>query len=244
MLALRHFVCLFIFFHLSVTASTAQQNDSLIYTAAFNNASALFKNIIKENSQLYYGSEYVFSNHNIIGFPFFYADSLVNADISYDHILYKNVPAYYDIVLDKIVIKDFNGQYYIQLLSEKTDSFFITGNMFINFDSASTNHFPLKSGFYEKLFYGDNFIVFVKRQKVEDNYISEGVSQTKYVQYNYYFLKRGNVFYKIENENDLLNLLDDKKSLVEKYIRTNKINFKKEFENSLVQTLSYYIQIK
>jgi hypothetical protein len=43
----------------------------------------------------------------------------------------------------------------------------------------------------------------------------------------------------------LMTVLKDKKDLLKKFIRKNKLSFKQEhFENSLIQTIIYYQEIK
>ncbi len=242
------FVSFIFFFYLnlgSINCIQAQEpQDSLVYASAVNNLSKLFEMSVNENMHLYNGSEYVFSGHNIQGVPYFNSDSLINAVISYNNVVYRDVPAYYDLTTDKIIIKDEYQQFFIQLLSEKVDSFSLAQHVFINIDSAKANHFLFKPGFYERLYNSDELSLFARREKAIENYIVEGVAQSKFVQYDHYFIKKDGIFYAIEGKNELLNLLDDKKDALEKYIRKDKINFKKDLENSLTQTVTYYSEIK
>jgi hypothetical protein len=48
----------------------------------------------------------------------------------------------------------------------------------------------------------------------------------------------------VESRGALLDLLKDKKDLLKKYIRINKLDFNRDWEGSLVKTAAYYAQIK
>ena len=52
------------------------------------------------------------------------------------------------------------------------------------------------------------------------------------------------VYYSVDGKNALLDVLKDKKDDLKKYIRTNKLNFKKNLESSLVLVTIYYSQLK
>ena len=48
----------------------------------------------------------------------------------------------------------------------------------------------------------------------------------------------------MDGKSGLLNEFSDQEDELKKYIRTNKLNFKKDLENSMVLTTIYYSQLK
>jgi hypothetical protein len=48
----------------------------------------------------------------------------------------------------------------------------------------------------------------------------------------------------MQDKNSLLDVLKDQKDVLKKYIRANKLNFKKNTETSLLLTTIYYSQLK
>jgi hypothetical protein len=63
------------------------------------------------------------------------------------------------------------------------------------------------------------------------------------LQVNTWFLVIGGRTFKVDNETALLEALHDKKSLLKKYIQSNSLRFKKQFEKALIQTVTYYHQL-
>jgi len=71
-----------------------------------------------------------------------------------------------------------------------------------------------------------------------------GSEEAKYIQYNNYFVRFKNVYYPIDGKSSLLEVLKDENEALRKYIRANKLNFKKDPESALVLSATYYSQLK
>ncbi len=216
-----------------------QSGDTSIYKASHDSVISLYQNRMNEKMQLYNGSQYSFIGHGVKGFPYFETDSPVVASISYNNILYYSVPVHYDIVKDVIFIKDYYQNFYIQPVPEKVDSFSFSNAVFIRLSNNDSNGILINPGFYQRLYNG-HLVLYAKREKVESQNIDEGISGLKYFEYSTYYAEKNGIFYKIENEHILLDLLNDKKDALKKFIRENKLDFKKDFENSLIKTIAYY----
>ena len=189
------------------------------------------------DSRLYNGYEYIRNGTPAKGFPFFDSDSLQTATLSYDGILYRNFPLEYDLVLDRVVIRDYSGKTLISLISEKVDDF-----------SVGTHHFQYISGnapspgFYEVLLSSDHVSLLARRQK-RLLFPSNREDQPRYDQLNFYYLRLGDRFYPVDGENALLDVLKDKKDALKKYIRENKVRFKHQLQTALTLTTAYYMQL-
>ena len=71
-----------------------------------------------------------------------------------------------------------------------------------------------------------------------------GSEESKYIQYNNYFIRLHDVYYAVDGKSSLLEILKDQEDVLKKYIRTNKLNFKKNLESALVLSVIYYSQLK
>ncbi len=216
--------------------------DSIFLAKAVDHISSVYKSGAGSGLGLYVGSEYIASGHNVEGFPFFGSDSVFTGDIRYNGNMYSQVPLQYDLVMGAVVTKQFAQGFNMQLVSEKIDSFYLDGHWFIHFRSADTNETALKAGFYEKLF-SDKITVYAKKEKELKLSLNAADQTAKYVQYNKYYIEKGNIFYAVYNEQSLVDVLKDKRESLKKFNRQSKLNFKKDFENSIIQTATYYSQI-
>jgi hypothetical protein len=147
---------------------------------------------------------------------------------------------YYNIVSDELITNNYAHNAFIVLSPEKVDSFVIQHHVFVPLTSDKYNHLE-KDGYYDQLYAGEPGL-YAKREK--RFVVGSGSEETKYIQHDDYFIKLKNVFYAVDGKSALLDVLKDQQDLLKKYIRTNKLNFKKELESSLVLTTIYYSQLK
>jgi hypothetical protein len=196
-----------------------------------------------DDSRLYNGYEYIRNGTPAKGFAFFDSDSLLAGTLSYDGILYRDIPMEYDLVQDQLVINDYTGKALISLIAGKIDHFSI-GPHYFRYLVADKTASPLpKTGFYEVLFASGSITLLARREK-KLVFPSNRDDLARYYQENYYFLRVGDRFYRVDGKDDLLDAFKDKKDALKKYIRKNKIRFSKQLEKALIQTAGYYLQIR
>ncbi|HLZ85775.1 MAG TPA: hypothetical protein VKQ52_00990 [Puia sp.] len=196
-----------------------------------------------QDSRLYNGYEYIRNGTHAQGFPFFGIDSLQPGTLVYDGILHRDIAMEYDLVLDKLVIPDYTGKALISLISEKVDRFTIGPHAFRYFPAQPTTSSLPKQGFYEELLGRDSVALLARREK-KLVFPSSQDEQAKYEQSNSHFLLIGNRSARVADESSLLDMLKDKKDMLKKYIRDNHIRFKKDLENALIATTSYYLKLR
>ena len=63
------------------------------------------------------------------------------------------------------------------------------------------------------------------------------------INFVHYLIQKNETLYPAESENSILLLLKDKNDELKKYIRVNKIKFKKQFELSAIKVINYYNQL-
>jgi hypothetical protein len=221
----------------SGTAHSQASTDTM-----FSESVASFRNIyfqeIQGNARLYQGSKYDVNDKRADGFPYFQADVIRQGTISLQGIRYAPINLYYDLTSDAVVIFNYLHDDMISLDTDKIDSFTIGRHLFIPLDKL--NGLPVK-GFYEQVYAGDPGL-YVRRTK--KFHFGTGNQESRYVEKNDYYIHVRNIFYKCENRSDMLGILSDQSDALKKFIRTDKIDFKEDFESAIMAWLMYYTGLK
>jgi hypothetical protein len=203
---------------------------------------ALFKNTVKENIGLYNGGEYLYSGHNVKGFPYFKSADILQGSVYYDDNLYNNVSMYYDLVSKQLVILDYTKNFPVALISSKVKYFIIDNNRFFNASISNDLPLPLDDGFYQVL-YNNKTSVYAKKEK-QLVLAPKDENENHYKEFDYYFIYADNKLYKADNKKTVLNAFGKRKNELKKYIHANKVSFKKNFEDALIKVSTYYDQIE
>jgi hypothetical protein len=199
------------------------------------------KNIIGENSFIYYGKEYTGYDHQLEGDPYFLTDTMVASSVYYNGASFHDLRMLYNINLDAIIIYNPFKKQMISLPSEKIDSFQFLGRVFIWLATDSSTMNSLKTGFYDRAYSG-NSSVFIRQLK----FIIQPINPrdpSRFVQKTSYFIRRKGKYFPIESQNELLNVFQDKKKQVMKYLHSNKLRYRKNAANTLVKAAQFYDQL-
>jgi hypothetical protein len=194
------------------------------------------------DSRLFNGYEYIRNGIPAKGFPFFASDSLERGSLCYDGILYPEIPLEYDLVQDKVIIHDLAGKALISLISEKVGYFTIGTHRFRYVEATSTMEDAPGPGFYEVLYVSGPLTLFARHEK-QLQFPTSSNDQARYYATSHYFLNTNDRFYRVDGIDALVKALQDKRDALKKYIRENKIHFKKQPEAALIQVTAYYRQI-
>jgi hypothetical protein len=215
--------------------SSSQQN-------AFNNAKALFQASLGPQSPLYNGPEYYFYDPLIKGNAYFMdVNAFTPGSVFYDGALYTGAPMLYDLYSDKVVILLYNHFSKFSLLNERVKSFDFLDHHFINInaDTISNKTSGISSGFYDELYNGKTEVL-VKRSKSIQSNTGTLASERFFSPAVEFYFKKNNIYYKISGQRSLLDVLKDKKKLVQQYIRTSQIKFHRDPEDAMVKIATYY----
>jgi hypothetical protein len=215
-------------------------NDSLAYKESISGLDRIYLSEIKDNAQIYHGTQYIRNGEKALGFPYFESDSMLKGSVNYLGNAYSDVNLYYNLVTDEIIIPNYLRDAQIVLPFGKVDSFTVGPHFFISISVKQFNGVS-EDGFYERLSTGEP-AMYVRR--VKKLVTGTGSEENKYIQYNTYYLRKNNVFYMVDNKKTFLELLSDREDQLKKFIRSNKLKFKKDLESSLVLTTLYYSQLK
>jgi hypothetical protein len=236
--------CIFLFFFCLLKADAQlSSQDSIIDVQTKDSVVALFNNTIKGNIGLYNGSEYLYGGHNVKGFPYFKSEDVLKGTVLYDDILYNDVPMRFDLTTNELIILDYTKNFPIKLITSKLDYFVIDSSRFIN--SANNYGIPLPqtTDFYEVLYHNKSTVLARKeKQLILSSKLDENDSH--YIEFDWYYIYANDKLYKVDNEKSVLNVFEEKKTDVKKFIKANDLSFKKNFESAVIRTAAYYDQLK
>ena len=220
---------LLLFLLLSSTWLHAQTNlaDSTILTFAEANARAIYKNRIVDNVHLYEGVDYKPYQGRNDQHPYFNINWSVGS-VFYNGSLYTEEEILYDILNDKVIIQDYFGGSFIQLVSEKVDYFYLDGHKFVWIADPT-----IKAGFYD-LLVDDVIKLYVRRSKEFKQVISASEVVDEFKEINKYYLVRNNTFYPIKNKRSVRTVLSDYEEKINQLIRDQNLQFRDSFEESVI----------
>ena len=222
----------------------AQEQDSAVFAESIHKAVSIYHQSLTPETGLYNGLEYVAFSYTIKnGNPFWMSSKFNTGSVTYDGVFYENVSLLYDLVKRVVIVNQPLYYYNVQLISEKVSSFSLLGHNFIRLEEDSAGKSPIRTGFYDVLY--QNRISLLKRtdRKInEELTASEGIIRTIDESINY-FIQQNNQFYYVNSKGELLDILKNRKKELSQFIKKNKLNFRKDKENSLIKTIAYYNEI-
>jgi hypothetical protein len=239
---LSFFVFTGIFFQLiCIPRLEAQQlTDTMSLNSLVTNINHVYLDEIGNNAQIYHGREFIRNGQKAIGFPFYESDNMMTGTISYQGEIYPDRNLYYNLVSDQLIINNHAHNALISLSPEKVDSFMIGSHVFVPLYAGKAGGLE-KDGFYEQLVSGEPAL-YARREK--RLVVGTGSEETRYIQYNSYFIHMNHEFSPVDGKSALLDVFKDREDELKKYIRSNKINFRKNLESSLVMVTNYYSRLK
>jgi len=195
----------------------------------------MFYKSVNESSHLFNGTEYIMYDQHIKGDPYFIPDVSPGA-VFYDGTLYKNVPMLYELINGRLVIRQYNNGVLINLINEKVGYFNLYNHQFIHIvpDSGNT---VITNDFYDRIYNG-NVALYVRRQKIM--FEDPSTYERSFIITDRYFMHKNNMWYPIHSQGDMLALFKEKKKDITKYLRQNKIKYKKDPENAMIKMAEYY----
>jgi hypothetical protein len=163
--------------------------------------------------------------------------------VYYDGKLYREEGIRYDIAEDELIIIDFYGNFPLKLVKNKVDFFTLAGHRFVRLSAADTSSVNT-SGFFDEIYKDVSAGVYVKRQKRLEMLLGTETDKRNYKQFDQYYIEMNNVFYPVAGERDLLSVMKDKKTEIKKFIRKEKISFKKMTDEAVKSVVAYYTILK
>lgn len=219
--------------------SQFSQNDSVIESAAYNNAVNQYHAYLKPEPGLFRGKRYhEYAFQLMEGQPYFGDGKGHKGTALYDSVLYKDLMLWYDMVKDQVIIPSPFGAYKLYLINNKIECFTIEDHSFVRL-SDSLNPTAPRNGFYEQLYKGRISLLKKNKKVLRDNLELSGVRQ--YIDSSLsYYIKKGDTYYSVHNKKSLSYALKDRSKELNKFIRQNKLSIRKDLEISLIKVSVWY----
>ena len=202
---------------------------------------ALYRNTIGQGNRFYDGTEYMGYVMRPKGHPFFESDRMQFAEVSYEGVLYSD-SIQYDLVDDAIIVKSYDGAYSLRMVDEKIGSFKLNDHLFVRLGASTDSTDEMPPGFYEQLYNGKS-AVFVRHKKQVNTTTIQSEVFSEYVQYDTYFVRKGNEYYRVHTNKTLLGAFNEKKSELRRFLREQQLDFKKDPTNTTRKAAEFFDQI-
>jgi hypothetical protein len=222
---------------LFATCLPAQQpgNDSTVNTA---NAIRVYQQFLYPEKDLYNGRQYIaYASTLYKGHPYFQSPERIEGNIFYDGVLYEQVPMQHDIVKNLVLIEEPYKKFTIELQNEKI-GWFTIGNTRFTHIKAIPGKTGIPEGFYQTIYDGNTILLKKDSKVITEKLELKVVLSIQEIQD--YFIKKNGSYYPVDDRSSILKVLKDKKNELTQYIRKSNIDFKTNFEESLISTLVYY----
>lgn len=224
----------------STTVATSQSTfaDTVSIHNSASRIIAVYKDSLKQNLRIYDGYEFTGGYRRSAGHPFFEFDQPQPGTILYEGTEYSNVLLAYDLSRDEVITVNPVSNQNIKLITSKIGRFQIGDHSFISLsDESGSTGFP-GEGFYE-LLYDNDVSVLAKRKKwLRESARAE--ESSRFLQSATYFIKKDNTFHEISSKRSLLRLIDDKKAEAAKFMQKEKLDFKKDPEQTIMRVMEFY----
>ncbi|WP_148233536.1 hypothetical protein [Pseudopedobacter saltans] len=173
------------------------------------------------------------------GHTLFYDSRYTTGTVIYNGLTYNNIMLLYDLVLDQLVLLNLDKAGGIMIPSDHIDEFSLHNHTFINLKPGKTQVAGIDPGYYDLLYSGTKDLL-VKRTKK----ITETIGQHKVVrtvsQRDKYYLLKDTTYIPVKSKNDFLKQLSETRQQNQLFIKQQRLNFRKEKENSMVELLKFH----
>ncbi len=229
--------------HLPVLGQQPNVDTTFVH-AAYNHAVALYHGAIGNQAIIYNGAQYIGYPFKFeTGHPYFLADQNHPGNIVYEQVAFPNLELRYNMVADIVVLVQSNR--WIQLASSQISAFTVANHQFIKVEPDNNFKNTPSVGFYEVLYQQQTSVLKKEIKKIKEDVRlpPEGVVRYIYSNTSYYILNNQQYF-KIRNKRSMVKAMADKKQAIDKYIRTNRLKYKSNPEQTLTAVAAYYDEIK
>lgn len=230
-----------LFFSSGILAQ-ASLSDTAFQRTAKARILQLYRDSVNQNLRLYDGFEFTGGYRRSAGHPFFAFEEPRQGRILYEGTVYHNVLLSYDLTRDEVVtVNPVSGQN-IKLITSKIEEFEIEGHVFVHLHHENGMvGFP-GEGFYEVLYKGAVTVLAKRKKSLRESARPEELS--KFSQSNVCFIKKDSTFYVVDSKRSLLQVCGVNKAEVARFMQKEKLDFKKEPEQTIVKVMDFYSLLK
>lgn len=222
--------------------------DSSVYSAAIRQAVANYHNAIGPDLRLFSGNEFIpqrTGGQKAIGIPYFLNDQGVRSALVYDGQVYDSVLLLYDLVDERLILRNETAGRFLVLHNSKVQSFTMDGHLFFNRhwgDTVLTTTNEQKA-FFERLYAGKSIVWLARDKKFFSSMHAEDRTGT-YREYDQYYVQTAGSLNQVDSKQALLHLLEDQRTAIRRFITQSHVHFRKDFTQAIVSIITFYDQLK
>jgi hypothetical protein len=236
------FVLVFLCFCHEISFGQTQTEKKSEQLTIKNTVSLYYKSL-GEQSGIYHGPAYIGYPYQLSnGHQFFESPNLTQGTIFYNGMLYQDIPMWYDLVKDEVVVQNIDSLSMISLHNERIDYFSLLGHYFIKISQDSSS--SLSTGFYDQIYKGKTEVLVRRYKGTLEDVSTEGIFTKILKQKNEIYLKKEGKYFSVLSSGSVLKVLGNKQKEILSHLKKNAIKFKKDPEKAIVMMVSYYDQLK
>jgi len=233
------FLLVFQFLFLNFSIAQIKNEISNEQLTVRNAASVYFKSL-NEQSRIYRGVQYTGFPYKLSnGHQYFETQFPILGSVYYDGILYNNIPMWYDLVKNQVIVQYVDGFSEIKLHNELIDYFSIYDHHFVHLGRDKIGNNVLSEGFYDLVYVGKTQVL-VKRSKGTLKEVNTGIALTILKQKNEVYLVKEGVYLPVNSQASVLNALGSKQREIQEFLRKSNVKFRKDPENAIVRMVRYH----
>lgn len=177
---------------------------------------------------------------------YFRSNKFTIGNLIYDGQPYFNAKLKYDIYKDQLILNPPEQPEHIgiNLIQDKTESFFIYGKNFVKITKNKTEIPDFTTGYYELIKIGNNFNLYIKHYKdILKEIKEEGIFYSFNEKYQYYIEYQGK-YYETNNKTSIVKIFPKNKKEINAFYQKNRSISKTDYNlfiNSLMTTIYHSI---
>jgi hypothetical protein len=237
------FILLIALFYTQRVPAQAISEDSILNQTALEHTLAVYYDQLGDQSPIYNGSLYRGYTDNFReGSPYFLGGKATpGSSVVYDSVLFINLTLTYEDLKQILILED--GGFRLQLVNDRVSNFSINGHQFVRVFPGSPYKGLPDSGYYEIRYSGATGVLKWTKKKLRE-LISSSEGITRYVdETDSYYIYAGQKWLYVKSRKDLLLILGDHRKEIQRFIRKNNLNYRRDKDNTIVQVAGYYDQI-
>ncbi len=219
----------------AVGDTSSQQN-------ALNYAVALYNSAIGIQAPLYSGIEYNFYDPHIKGNAYYLdINGFSTGAVFYDGLLYNKVSLLYDLFTDELVVLLPNRVSKFVAIKERVKWFNYQNGHFININADTlANNAGIRSGYYLQIYKGRSEVLGRYEKTMQTSTNGTTGVENYFSQSKDFYFRKNNVYYRVNSQRALQDVLKEKKKELKKFISANDIQYRDNPEDALLKIATWY----
>lgn len=215
--------------------------DSSALTAAVAAAGQVYTRVVRPESLLYNGAEYVdYVKPGTISHPFFLDAAPQPGTVVYRGAAFAGVPLRYDLALGQVVASYPGQAAAFTLVPGEVNSFTLSGHQFVRLVADSATSALLPTGYYDLLLSGPVSLLASRSKRINQAYVQQ-VLRLEYRQTDKLYVRTARATAEVSSLKSLLAVLPTHQEEVQRYARQHKLGFGAgQQEASALEALRYY----